>query len=75
MYQIPPGISGMPSMRDCVVIIVCHCERTTVRVAIFILSKTYEIASLIIRRGGLQRHCDTVSYAWGVIFSSTYGQY
>ena len=33
--------------RDCVVILICHCERTTVRVAIFILSKAYEIASLI----------------------------
>jgi len=34
--------------RDCVVIFSCHCERTIVRVASYILSKTYEFASLII---------------------------
>jgi hypothetical protein len=33
--------------KDCVAILICHCERTIVRVAIFILSKIYEIASLI----------------------------
>jgi hypothetical protein len=35
-------------LRDCVIILVCHCERTTVRVAIFILSKAYGIASVVV---------------------------
>jgi hypothetical protein len=33
--------------RDCVTILICHCERTTVRVAILIYPDTYEIASIV----------------------------
>jgi hypothetical protein len=34
-------------MRDCFAIKVCHCEFTTVNVAIFITSTKYEIASVV----------------------------
>jgi len=50
-----------PFLRDCVAILVCHCGEpkprakrvggTTVRVAIFILSKTYEIAYFLKNTG------------------------
>jgi hypothetical protein len=57
-YSVIPVKTGIQScqlvaspldsrLRDRVTILACHCERTTVRVAIFILSKAYEIASLI----------------------------
>ena len=32
--------------RDCAVILICHCEFTTVNVAILMYSDTYEIASV-----------------------------
>jgi hypothetical protein len=32
---------------DCRLTLICHCEFTTVNVAIFILSKAYLVASLI----------------------------
>ena len=65
VYQISPG---MPSMRDFVVIIVCHCECTTVRVAIFILSKTYGIASVVsLTRKGITTQSRMPGHARSVV--------
>jgi hypothetical protein len=34
-------------IRDCVAILICHCEFTTVNVAIQVLSRDHEIASVV----------------------------